>query len=154
MQAEQCCDDHARPKGFRHPHKHDEHEKGVGCVQEKARDVMAAGRKSIELAVEHVRQPGQWMPESRLAVRERPADTGCGETCLHMPIGCHIHVVVEVDEFEAPDWPVEEHDAEKEDRGDQGERADGQCIGYVLSIPGAVARTLHRRALAGHRGAP
>jgi len=41
-------------------------------VQQNAGQMMAAGMQSVQLAVQHVRQPRQRMPVERIILRERP----------------------------------------------------------------------------------
>ncbi len=81
--------------------------------------MMATRCQSVELAIEHVREPGQWMPEVRLAVEERPPDIGGGEACPHMAVLRHVQAVVDFDEAEPPNRPVEHDDAQEEETGDQ-----------------------------------
>ena len=42
--------------------------------------------QSVELAVQHMGQPGHGVPVARMARREGPGDTLCGQSLLDVPI--------------------------------------------------------------------
>jgi hypothetical protein len=88
-------------------------------MKQDARQMMAAGRQPMELDIEHVRQPRQWMPETHVAVAECPPHALSGETRLHVGIVGHVDPVVDVDEVEARGGPVEEGEADEEKGTDQ-----------------------------------
>lgn len=89
-------------------------------------EVMTAGVQSVELAVQHVREPGQGMPVMRMAVSEGPADAGQGQTLYNLRIIIHILVVIIIDK------PMTERLAEDQKYGDCQQQANAR--NHTLAI--------------------
>jgi hypothetical protein len=74
-------------------------------VKKEIREMMSAGIESKELAVEHVRNCRQWMPVSRVAVRERPNDSGQRQAAGYGRVFIDVNVIVEINEIVAERLP-------------------------------------------------
>lgn len=57
--------------------------------------------QAVELAVEHMRQPRQWMPVANMALRECPNDAVGRKALGHIGIFRHVGLIVECDEIES-----------------------------------------------------
>jgi hypothetical protein len=69
---------------------------------------MSAGIEPKELAIEHVGNRRQRMPVPRVAVRERPSDSGQCETAGYDRIFIDVNVIVEINEFVTKRLPENE----------------------------------------------
>ena len=72
MKREKRGRERARPARPGHPLQDPEEQDAVCGVQEQARQMMEARVQAEELAIEHVREPGQRVPVGRVAGREGP----------------------------------------------------------------------------------
>src|SRR5205807_6016303 len=115
---------------------HLEEERGARRVEQDAGRMMAGGRQPEELSVEHVREPGEWVPVGRVGCGERPRDTGPREARPDVHVLGHVFGVVVVDEAVS-------EDRDEDDEGGQGNHArDGE-------MPPAEPRRRGRRARLG-----
>jgi hypothetical protein len=89
----------------RHVAKHEKEQDDRNCVKKDIREMMSAGIEPKELAVEHVRNCRQRMPVPRVAVPERPNDSGQCEAAGYDRVFIDVDVVVEVNEFVAKRLP-------------------------------------------------
>ena len=105
MQPEEDGHQQARPQGGSHPPQgHEEHEH-VDGVDEDAREVVAPGMllkafRAEDLAVEHVREPGQRMPVVVFQAREGPGDRVPSQALVDVFVVIDVAVVVKIDEAE------------------------------------------------------
>jgi hypothetical protein len=78
---------------------------------------MVPGRiKTKHPAIEHVGQPGKWMPISALAVNfgKGPDDALRGEAAIHEPIGRDVIRIVVVDEIVRTHRRIEQQRAQQQ----------------------------------------
>src|ERR1700733_728505 len=71
--------------------------------------MMPSGSKAVELAIQHVRKPGRWMPVEGVITGKRPDNTLCSDSALNMRVASYIFVVVEVNEIKTADRPIQNH---------------------------------------------
>ncbi len=83
----------------RHVAKHKKEQDDRNCVQNNIREMMSAGIEPEELAVEHVGNRRQRMPVPRVAVCERPNDSGQCKAAGYDRIFIDVDVIVEINEF-------------------------------------------------------
>ena len=101
--------DTARPaRTTRHVAKHEKEQDDRNRVQEDIREMMSAGLEPKELAIEHVGNRRQRMPVPRVAVPERPNDSGQGEAAGYDRVFIDVDVIVEVNEFVTKRLPENE----------------------------------------------
>ena len=55
--------------------------------------------KSINLAIEHVREPGQWMPIVGMKMGEGPNNPAAGQASYNLRIFVDVDIVIEVYEI-------------------------------------------------------
>ena len=84
-----------------------------GGVQGDVGEMMPAGPQLIDLAVEHVRDPGQRMPVRAVEMREGPAHARPGKPCANRGIVVDVHIVINIHPVEgdrlAEDQEYAEH---------------------------------------------
>ena len=91
----------ARPEIAGHlPQYQEQKDRGSG-VEQNVRQMVPAGAKSVKLAIEEVREAGQWVPVSAMAMREHPADALRGQPALNGKILIDVSAVVQVNELMA-----------------------------------------------------
>lgn len=71
-------------------------------MKEQVNDMKAAGAETEQLDIEHVRQPGQWVPIAVMECRESPADVFPGHAALNDLIGTDVSRIVVVYEAGVP----------------------------------------------------
>ena len=89
-------------------------------MQQETGQMVSAGPGAEELAVQHVRKPGEGVPIGRMAAGQRPGDPLGRQAVSDMEVLIHVFVVVAGDEH------VLERLAEDEKDGQQQETGDGQ----------------------------
>ena len=99
MQRKQPGQDRASPNRSGQPFENQEDKQRIDRVPQYARQVMAPRLQAVEPAIQHVRNPGQRMPVRLFAMdfAKGPSQRLPGQTCLHLQILSHIHIVVVVD---------------------------------------------------------
>ena len=80
----------------------------VGCMEQKIDKVMAERPQAKELDIQHMREPGQWMPIAGVASLESPKEIVPGQSAVHMRIHRDVAVVVQVGEAGVKDRPINE----------------------------------------------
>ena len=105
---------------------------------------VSTGVEAVKLAVQHVRDAGQWVPVPDMAMGEGPSDPLGGQATLDVCVLKHVRAVVVGDEV-VPDGLTEhEDDREHEknrrgsapDRGSWPAAADGGLAVRLLGISG------------------
>ena len=91
----------AGPERSRHPPQRQEQDDRGGGVQEHVGQVVATGLQSVEIAVQHVREPGQRVPVERLVRGDCPGDCLTGQAVLDVCVVEDVVIVVEVDDVVA-----------------------------------------------------
>ena len=95
MPGEQRGHKGAGPQRIRQPEQQHEKQERVGRVKQDVDAMMRAGVQAEQLAVQHVRKPGQRMPVAGVPGREGPFDAGPGQAVLdHLIFGDVIVVVI------------------------------------------------------------
>ena len=89
----------------RHLAKHEKEQDDRTCVKDDIGEMMSAGIEPKELAIEHVGNRRQRMPVSRVAVRERPNNSGQREAAGYDRVFIDVNVIVEINEFMAKRLP-------------------------------------------------
>ena len=114
-------------------------ESGGKDVQEDARAVVRACVHAKELAVEHVRLPGQWVPVLRPGVREGALEPVPGQPATHVRVGVDVAPVVDREEVEAGRRPVEPgREREQRQRETRLARAARAAFGRARSQRGGA----------------
>ena len=75
-------------------------------MQDEVGYMISAGIETIELVIEHQRNPGQVMPEFGVGCGKCPADSIRENTGLDMIIFGYINLIIEIYELELIDLPV------------------------------------------------
>jgi len=119
MDGEEGGDEGTAPGGTGHGLEDEEEEDRDGGVEEEIGQVVAAGVEPIELAIGHMRNPGERMPVEGPAMGESPADPLEAQSPVHLGVPGDVGVVVEIDEIVAEGLRVDQ-----EDGGGQGEADD------------------------------
>ena len=120
MQGEEGGHQRTSPKRAGHRVQHEEEQQNVGGVKEQVAQVVPAGLETEELAVEHVRHPGDGMPVRLLAMHilEGPLQARRGQSLLHDRVGRDVVGVVVIDEVKTRHPP--EHGEGDEGQGQAG----------------------------------
>src|SRR5271157_1687209 len=144
----------AGPECARHLLKRQEQQDRRGGVQDRARQMVAAGLQFIKLAVQHVREPGQRVPVAAAIRGEGPGSPCAGQAPANMRVLVNVISVVEVDKV------VRQRLCEDEDHRQQEKPADGQqavgpadlsCRARGEAIDRAGGHLLRRSGIAGLR---
>ena len=98
MNRKDCRHESAAPERSRHLCEQEKQQKHTNCVQQQIREMMAASLPLVQLPIEHVREPGEWMPIIEMAVRERPRQSVQCETAGHIGIIINIFRVIIINE--------------------------------------------------------
>ena len=112
-------DEGAAPAGAGHAAQDGEKQQRVGEVQSQAGRMMAAGIECEQLAIEHVREPGQRMPISGMRGRECPAEARQGQALAHHQVIGDVFGVVIIDETAVKDWPIGANGSHRQKADDQ-----------------------------------
>ena len=72
VEREKRSDQSAAPRSLRHAAKSDKEKRGVRRVQQDVNQMMPAGPEPKDLAIDHVRDPGEGMPVAGRKRCERP----------------------------------------------------------------------------------
>src|ERR1035437_558908 len=99
MNGEERSDKGTGPLGGSHLAQHKKQENGGRAVQQDARQVMAAGIETVELAIQDMRKRGERVPVILVLVGKRPANRSRGQATFDHRILVHVGVVIEVDEL-------------------------------------------------------
>lgn len=105
--------------------------------------VRAAGVQPEQLAVGHVREPGQRMPIIRVTVHERPFDARPGQSFPDHRILIDVTVVVVSHEIVMPRGPIDgQRGEDQEQAGPEGRPSagSGNAHGTILERKGAMPR--------------
>ena len=97
MQAEEQGDNKTPAGGAGAAPQNHEDQQRVQRVQQQAGQVVAPGRRPENLAIEHVRDPGQGMPIGRIGARESPSEALPGYPLLHPRIGGDVVGIIVAD---------------------------------------------------------
>ena len=68
-----------------HSAQNQKEQERIANVQQDIRQVMPGGLQAVDLAIQHVRKPGQWVPVARM-VAKRPNQAVAGQAPLHLRI--------------------------------------------------------------------
>jgi len=118
MEGEESGDESAFPERAGHPVEKAEEQQGREDMEDEIGHVISAGMQTVELIIQHQRQPGKRVPEFSLHCAESPADAFCGYTGAEMVIFGNIGNIIE-DEVEMTDLPVDgERDCCQKDTDD------------------------------------
>src|SRR5580765_7696116 len=71
-----------------------EQQQRIHNMDDETRRIMSTHIETIELTIESMRQPGQWMPVSLLNRCERPDDRRPFQAGLYVLVFCDVTVVV------------------------------------------------------------
>jgi hypothetical protein len=72
-----------------------------------------------QLAVHHVGHPSQRLPVTRVADLKTPREGAPGESAVDKGIAVNVNVIIEIDEVESRDRPVDNHCPQGEERDNQ-----------------------------------
>src|SRR5688572_2064419 len=86
--------------------QHPEQQDPVQAMDCYAGDVMRAGINSKQFAIEHMGQPGQWMPVSHEPGRKGPLDPLNRKPAMHDFVLHHVIRIVEVRELKCADTAI------------------------------------------------
>ena len=89
--------------------------------------MMAAGPQSVNLAIRHVTQRRERMPQTRVTMSEDPLESVESESTTNLSVFVNVAVVIEVDKVVAECLPKNEPD----DRGEKN--ADGDREPAIVS---------------------
>ena len=106
MQREERRDDRAPPSGSGDAFEEQEEEQAVRNMNERIDEQMPAGIETKELAIQHVRKPGQRVPVGGVKRGESPGNPGQREPARDDGIVPDVEVVIEVDELMTDHLPV------------------------------------------------
>lgn len=108
-----------------------EEQDGVGRMQEQAGEMMAGRAQLVELAIGHVREPGQGQPVAGAGGGEGPFHAGPGQALLNERVVGDIDVVVEIDEAALQGGPKSGQDgaSQQQGNGPGSASATGFCHG-------------------------
>ncbi len=98
MNREHRRDKRAPPKRAGHLPQHKKEQDNSQIVQCDVCEMMAAGTETVDLAIEHVADACQRMPETRVSVRPHPRNTVQSQAAADLGVLINILVVIEVDE--------------------------------------------------------
>ena len=115
-----------------------EEEDGNRRVDRGTRQMVPAGPHFVDLAIDHVRNPGQRMPVAGIAPAEGPLDPGQREPLINVEISTDVDFVVIIDEFMSRGLNEDQPDGHGQQRADR--RVDGD------RGPGGVLRSRRRAA--------
>jgi hypothetical protein len=76
MQSKQGCNETAPPEGAGHLIEDEKQQQTICQVQNHIGQMVHGGIYAVELAIQHVRKPGQWMPIWTVSKAKGPDDTG------------------------------------------------------------------------------
>jgi len=119
MQTEESGHQRAWPQGTRHQVKHPEKKHSVSHMDHQTGDMMSGGLQAKKLAVCHVRDPGERMPESSLQCRQRPSNIGPAQATLNSKVVQDVQIVIQIDKPVFPDGRVHNQGRHDQKQGDQ-----------------------------------
>src|SRR6266705_2772319 len=99
MKRKKRCDQRARPSGVCCPQQKPEDKQGVCYVNQCVNQQMATCIHAEELAVDHMRNPGKWVPVPLVKSTERPGDSSECNAAIHHCVLLDIRIVIETDEL-------------------------------------------------------
>jgi hypothetical protein len=92
----------ALPEALGHPMKNEEEQQGVCYVKEKVYQMLRAWPQSKQLAVQHVRDPGQGMPVACMEGCKSPGNVPRRQTHLYVTVFRYVFVVIKIDKIVIP----------------------------------------------------
>src|SRR5579871_3119759 len=98
MNGKQSRYDSAGPESRRHFSQGQKQQYDRGSMEQDTCQMVAASMQSIELAVQHVRNPRERVPVARISVRERPLDPLRSKPFNHFGILVDVILVIEINE--------------------------------------------------------
>ena len=119
MEREQGCDQGAAPEGAGHLAENQEEQEGGGKVESEVGEMMSGRLQSVELGIQHVREPGDRMPVGRVAGAESPVQAIEREAGLHPGIPGYVGGVVQGDEIAPGDGPPGERSEQAQQQTEQ-----------------------------------
>ena len=118
---------HGRHKGTapdrrRHARQQQEQHHRAQRVNHHVDDVMSSGGHAKQGHVQHVGEPGQWMPVRRVPGGEGPPDTVQRQSALHVRVFGDVGGIVELDEAELVDRKIRgaRHDHQQGHHAERG----------------------------------
>ena len=109
----------------------EEEQDGVGAMKSDVDDMRAAGIEAEDLAIGHVRKPGERVPVVGLPVNERPCDAPPGETREDDGVLINVIVIVIGDKLVMTRGPID------------GQRGDDQKGAREERPPRAGYKNVH-----------
>ena len=134
MNSKHGRDKRTAPKGASHLAQNQEEQDRRGSVEEDVGQMMSARMQSVQLAVELVRKPGQWMPVGRMELRECPNDAFKRQTPGDNRIIIDILVVVEIDEIVMQCLPETGKGAHRQRKAQHRHEPARGPIGWRLAV--------------------
>jgi hypothetical protein len=98
-------------------------------MDEEIGQMVAAGFKPVEPAIDHMGDPGEGVPVGRMIFRKSPENVFKRHPGCHMGIVTDIFAVVEIDEIKIPNRPVSQECAQTKHPDDKD--SDGGDEGFV-----------------------
>src|SRR5256885_15264166 len=99
MPGKESRDRGAAPLGASQPPQYEKEEQSVGDVQQHAGEVMARRMQVKELAIGHVREPGQGMPIAGVKSLEGPEQSLSGESGPHVRVLGDVLLIVVIEKL-------------------------------------------------------
>ena len=107
MEAEEGGGKNAGPFGPRHAAQPEKEQQRIEDVEQQVRGVVAAGPESVELVVEHVRQPVEGLPGGHVGREQGVAQPHARNSLRYVRIVHDVARVVVADEVEAQRIPID-----------------------------------------------
>ena len=99
MQGEERRDDRASPPGSGDSFEKQEKKQGVRNMNERVHEQMPTGIETKELAVEHMREPGERMPVRGVKSSESPGNPFQRQAAADHGIVPDVKIVIQADEL-------------------------------------------------------
>src|ERR1035437_9706946 len=125
MDSEKRCHERAAPASARHSIPEAEEQQGIEQVQTEIGEMMPGWMRAVELAISHMREPSQRMPEIGVGSLESPADVLPGQPREHMWIGRDVFVIIVIDEVETQHRPRNDEREKRQPQANQTRRPEG-----------------------------
>ena len=119
VQGEEGGDEGAAPEMTCHFFQGEKEQQSAGDVEKNIGEMGARRVQPIDLAVDHMRQPGQRVPVAHVIERKRPNEAFGRQALFDRGITRDIEWVVEVDEFEVLNLPVNQEGQDSQRNADQ-----------------------------------
>ena len=132
----------AGPEIARHPPQHQEQHDRRGGVQDDIAEMVPPRPQAVELAVEHVGEPGERMPVGGVRGGEGPGDAVGGQAARDMRVLVDVVAVVEVDEA-VPEGLAKDHRHRQQEKAANAQHdvSRGEKIAAFRRFPGLGTAT-------------